>query len=876
MASDKLFSDDYLDQLNPQKQAEQDPVTVFGLTFKNDEERRQYFREELRRRLPELRKIEGFPIGEDDDIINLSDPPYYTACPNPWLNDFIAQWEEEKKELQREGKRKADFEVKEPYASDVSEGKNNPIYMAHAYHTKCPHPAIMRYILHYTQPGDIVFDGFAGTGMTGVAANLCGSKKDVDALKEEKAKVGVRHGICSDLSPVATHIAATYTCDYNMKLWKKRALSIIDKAEKKYGWLYKSYVNGQKVDVNYYIWSETFICPHCKSKINLWKESVHNGGNIINSEFFCPSCGIALKKNKLEQNLSTSYDNILNEVIQQSVFEIVRVNYSGDKRGEIDASNFDFDIYSKCLSEVPTSLKITRMPTGSEARRNDNRGILYAHNYYTHRNLLILSYIYEQMKNDTYLLSLLTSTMLNVSKMWKFKPDRKGGSLSGTLYIPSLYIEQNPFNVLRRKVNSFDAIDYGARGNGLISNESATKLALQDNSIDYVFVDPPFGANLMYSQLNIINENTLRVFTNEKTEAIVDIQGQNKNIFEYQQLMNRSFKEFYRILKPGKWLTMEFSNTSASVWNSIQNALQGVGFIVANVAALDKKQGSFKAVTTTTAVKQDLVITCYKPSDKLTDKFFQTGGSKENVWDFIDEHLLHLPVHIEKGNSTTSVVERSPKILFDRLISYYVQKGLAIPMDAQEFQQGLHERYVERDGMFFTATQAAEYEEKKLKAPDFVPMGIMVSDEANGIEWLKNELRNNPQTYQDIYPNFIKALNGIRKGDQIPGLNVLLEENFIQNEDGTWRLANIEDDVDLEKLRTKALLKEFKLYLEVCRKPRGKLKDVRVEAVRAGFKQCYSDKNFADIILVGDRIPQNLLTEDEILLQYYDIASSKV
>ena len=82
--------------------------------------------------------------------------------------------------------------------------------------------------------------------------------------------------------------------------------------------------------------------------------------------------------------------------------------------------------------------------------------------------------------------------------------------------------------------------------------------------------------------------------------------------------------------------------------------------------------------------------------------------------------------------------------------------------------------------------------------------------------------------------------------------------------------------MDLEKLRTKALLKEFKLYLEVCRKPRGKLKDVRVEAVRAGFKQCYSDKNFADIILVGDRIPQNLLTEDEILLQYYDIASSKV
>lgn len=454
--------------------------------------------------------------------------------------------------------------------------------------------------------------------------------------------------------------------------------------------------------------------------------------------------------------------------------------------------------------------------------------------------------------------------------------DRKGGILNGTLFIPSLNIEQNPINILRAKIGDFTSTAYNERGNSVLSILSATDLrSIQSSSIDYMFIDPPFGANIMYSELSSIWEGWLKVSTNNQTEAIVN-EYQHKTLFEYQQLMNRSLREFYRIMKPGKWLTMEFSNTSASVWNSIQNALQGVGFVVANVAALDKKQGSFKAVTTTTAVKQDLVITCYKPSNNLTDKFLQSGGTKENVWDFIDEHLLHLPVHIEKGNATTSVVERSPKILYDRLISYYVQKGYAIPMDAQDFQIGLHKRYVERDGMFFTASQAAEYEEKKIKAPGFVPMGIMVSDEANGIEWLKNELRKNPQTRQDIYTNWTKAIAGVRKGDVIPELDTLLEENFIQNEDGTWRLANVNDDVDLEKLRTKALLKEFKLYLEVCRKPRGKLKDVRVEAVRAGFKQCYSDKNFADIILVGDRIPQNLLMEDEALLQYYDIASSKV
>lgn len=93
-------------------------------------------------------------------ILSISLTPLLYSLSNPWLNDFIAEWEQEKTELEKQGKRSVDFKVNEPYASDVSEGKNNPIYNAHSYHTKVPHPAIMRYILHYTQPGDIVFDGF--------------------------------------------------------------------------------------------------------------------------------------------------------------------------------------------------------------------------------------------------------------------------------------------------------------------------------------------------------------------------------------------------------------------------------------------------------------------------------------------------------------------------------------------------------------------------------------------------------------------------------------------------------------------------------------------------------------------------------------------
>ncbi len=871
-----LFSSEEMRQAEDSNLVQQQgPVTCLGMEFENDEARRAYFREELRKKLPELRKIEGFPIGEDDDIINLSDPPYYTACPNPWLNDFIAEWEKEKVQLEARGKRKADFEVKEPYASDVSEGKNNPIYMAHAYHTKCPHPAIMRYILHFTQPGDIVFDGFAGTGMTGVAANLCGSKSDVDMLKEKNAKVGVRHSICSDLSPIATLIAASYTLPFNAKEFGIKANEILDQVEAELGWMYETLIHGKKAKVNYIIWSDVFTCPSCGKEIVLWNESVDIMNNIIKDKFPCPHCGFECSKKNMEKVWESSFDNIVGDVIKMNKKVPVRVNYTSGKRSEKDIEQFDVDLISSINyndGEMYPTLKLEEGFNTSQPIRSN--GVEYSHQFFTKRNYIVLNRVYQKAVKNNIPLAWLTSTLQNASKMYKFRTDRKGGILNGTLFIPSLNIEQNPINLLRAKIRDFVSIEYACRGNSAVSLLSATSLnTIYDNSIDYMFIDPPFGANIMYSELSSIWEGWLKVTTNNETEAIVN-EYQHKTLFEYQQLMNRSLREFYRILKPGKWLTMEFSNTSASVWNSIQNALQGVGFVVANVAALDKKQGSFKAVTTTTAVKQDLVITCYKPTDELTNKMALYNSNKESVWDFLYEHLAHLPIHIERGNATTSVVERSPKILYDRLISYYVQHGYQIPMDAQEFQVGLHKHFIERDGMYFTAPQAAEYEEKRKHTSDFVPMGLIVSDEANGIEWLKLQLKE-PKTYQEISPEWMQAVNGLRKGDVLPELKDILEENFIEDETGHWHVPDLEKQIDLEKLKHKSLMKEFNLYKEMAQKPRSRIKEVRVEALREGFKQCFKDKDFATILLLGDKIPQNILTEDEVLLQYYDIAQMR-
>jgi len=99
--AERLFADSQIDMFEKSyeerlKEEKNRPVECLGMTFENDEKRREYFLEKLREKLkdPEFRKIEGFPNGEDEDILTLSDPPYYTACPNPFIEDFIERWGE--------------------------------------------------------------------------------------------------------------------------------------------------------------------------------------------------------------------------------------------------------------------------------------------------------------------------------------------------------------------------------------------------------------------------------------------------------------------------------------------------------------------------------------------------------------------------------------------------------------------------------------------------------------------------------------------------------------------------------------------------------------------------------------------------------------
>ena len=183
--------------------------------------------------------------------------------------------------------------------------------------------------------------------------------------------------------------------------------------------------------------------------------------------------------------------------------------------------------------------------------------------------------------------------------------------------------------------------------------------------------------------------------------------------------------------------------------------------------------------------------------------------------------------------------------------------------------------------MVFTQTQLTEYQNLKIKHKIDTAQGFLnfdlIDDERSAITWLNYRLQNNPQTYQEIQPDYRKAYSVVKKGELQIELKDVLEENFIQTEDKKWRVPDFNEAKDREILRNKALLKTWEGYCSQIESGKTrKLKDVRLEAIKAGFKDCYQKKDFKRIVTIGDKIPENLLTEDETLLNYYDIASNKV
>lgn len=464
-----------------------------------------------------------------------------------------------------------------PERVDVTKASSS--YRAHSYHTKVPPEAIRPFIRAFTRPGETVLDPFCGSGMTGVAALMEG-----------------RNAMLSDLSPAAVHIAGNYTRPCNPEDLVAALGEVERRIAPTIAWLYCPIGTDQTVE--YTTWSDVYRCPSNGGRLLYW-DVVQTAGSPDGDRITCTACGRLHRKADLtwvgEQAVQSHTSAGSNRIHTHSP--------TREELALIDEA-----------TRTPIPYWTPNVPFGPEREmwRGGHRsmGITDVVGFYTRRNLHALAALRHSIITSSEgrvrdaLMFAFTAAVNRASKRYQWNVKRPTNVMTGTLYVSSLRYEWNVWSLFKRK--AADVLRYyrsfpASEANVEVFQRSATNLdCIPDGSIDMIFMDPPFGSNIFYADASILWDAWLGYLTDVGSEIVINKSRSSseggKKLVEYGDLIQRSFAECARVLKPSGRAVLAFSNSDDQVWSAVQTALASAGFKTSSVHVLNKGQPSIKGV----------------------------------------------------------------------------------------------------------------------------------------------------------------------------------------------------------------------------------------------------------------------------------------
>jgi len=492
--------------------------------------------------------------------------------------------------------------------------RTDPIYNAHGYLTKVPVGAIRPFIEEFSEPGELVVDPFAGSGMTGVTAMMTGRRAEL-----------------SDISVLGRHVARGFLSIVDNDQLERIGAKVIDAVRADVGYLYRTVRVEDGADVEWVrtIWSFVYLCPHCGERMNFYTTIAGTGRSSPKS---CPHCDGPFRKRHWE-----CIDDVPVAVVTQGV----NGTQVEQPIGQRDVERIDLARSNPRLTDVPT-LEIgadREMYRRSALKR---WGLTQTKHFFTARNALVLLHLWRRISEVAdralreKLMFAFTAILPRASRRYQWSPKRPLNAQNQTYYISPVHYEWNVFDLFQRKVRATMRAQEFRDQNRLFSNgiglgqgieyrlASANKLQhLPDGSVDYVFTDPPFGSNIFYSDMNLFQEAWLGQTTDPRHEAVIHTGGGRKEdaSTRYENLLAAAFQEVFRVLRPGRHMSVVFGSSRGSVWSMVQRAIQNSGFETppTHLALLDKGQRSVKGLASGRehVVTVDLVLTVRKPKARV-------------------------------------------------------------------------------------------------------------------------------------------------------------------------------------------------------------------------------------------------------------------
>jgi 16S rRNA G966 N2-methylase RsmD len=519
-------------------------------------------------------------------------------------------------------------ELEALYSAPLPADRTGALYNAFSYPTKISAESVALFIACHTKPGDHVLDVFGGSGATGIAALLCERPTDrmlwLAAERGLKPTWGARNATVYELSEIGTLLSRVMTSAPDPSTFTAAAMRLVDAATKLEPTLYAvEGSDGQLGIVRQIIWSDVVACPRCGAETTYADTRVRYNPLRFDDTYKC-TCGYRGSPDDWPRLLQDVLDPWTGETTtrrQRVPWKVYGTSSTGNwSRSATEADAVaEADALSRALRAVAP---ITPLHWGDLHRSGYHQGMTHLHHLYTARNFRALAVLWqliddepEELREALRLLVLsynaAHSTLMTRVVLKKNSTDFVvTGAQSGVMYVSGLPVEKNVFVGVRRKISTFAAafeLLHGLSGEATIVTGSSADLHLADESVDYVFTDPPFGAYIPYSEINQLNELWLGQTTQTEDEAIIS-PAQGKGVDEYQALLTSVFSEVARVMKPTADATLVFHSSQASVWRALAASLAAAGLTVTAASILDKTQASFKQVNGHVPVSGDPLL----------------------------------------------------------------------------------------------------------------------------------------------------------------------------------------------------------------------------------------------------------------------------
>lgn len=482
---------------------------------------------------------------------------------------------------------------------EVAVKRSDAIYNAHSYLTKVPVSAIEPFLEAFTEPGETVLDMFGGSGMTGLAAAMLGRRAEV-----------------RDISVLGRHIGESYLNLVDEGELRDAARVAVEAARGRLGDVYAVRCDcGETAALSRTVWSYVYECGECGAPVNYYEAFEATGWR--KAEMSCGRCGTAFSARQSRR------------VDEAPVLDTLTCGCSPRLREQAHREPI-CPVALEGLAYPDVAIDEDRQMFQASALRK--HGLESVASFFSERNLAVLAALREatEVVDDESirgkLMFAFTAILARASKRYQWHPKRPLNAAGQHYYIAPVFYEWNVYELFERKVEAAVRSDRQIRerieaggGAAEVNYEvgSADAIDLSDESVDYVFTDPPFGSNLFYSDMNLFQEAWLGAFTDHEREAVVDRtrNGARRRTAErYEELIAASLTEAHRVLRPGGWISLVFSSSRGGMWALLQRSIAKAGFEIGEVTLLSKGQRSVKGLASgfENVVTADLVISMQK------------------------------------------------------------------------------------------------------------------------------------------------------------------------------------------------------------------------------------------------------------------------